>query len=102
MRGSLSGGGGVPIAFTHSRRFRSAKYRLDMVGASSAVFVFQAFGNSFWVRFALCANATRFAVVRSDVGHPSELLIHDRIVGRLIGGPVEEFIVVPACDSVIG
>jgi hypothetical protein len=50
-RGLLSGGVGCPKASTHSRRFRSAKYRLEIGGASSVVFVFQAFGNSFWVRF---------------------------------------------------
>jgi hypothetical protein len=47
----VRGWGGVLKASTHSRRFRLAKYRLEIGGASSVVFVFQAFGNSFWVRF---------------------------------------------------
>ena len=82
MRGSLSGGGGVPMAPTHSRRFRSAKYRLEMGGASSVVSVFQAFGNSFVGKVRAFARMPTLAtikpslrwgtpmVVRSDVGHP--------------------------------
>ena len=41
-------------------------------------------------------------IVLLDVGHASELLIRDCIVGRLVCGPVEELVVVPAGDGVIG